>query len=147
MKKILVITYSQSGQLDDIVGNLLKPLYEKFTIHYEKLKPIPDYPFPWPGITFWDTMPESVKMIPAEMEPLKVDITEIFDLVIVGYPIWFLSPPIPITTFLKSETAKKLLNGKPVITVIGSRNMWASAQENVKQLVQTLVEICCKSPR
>jgi len=135
MKKVLVITYSQSGQLNEIVGNLLKPLNEKCSIHYEKLHPIPDYPFPWPELTFWDVMPESVRMIPAKLEPLQVDENTDFDLVIVGYPIWFLSPPIPITTFLKSKTAKRLLSERPVITVIGSRNMWVSAQENVKQLI------------
>ena len=52
-----------------------------------------------------------------------------------GYPIWFLSPPIPITTFLKSTEGKKVLNGKPVVTVIGSRNMWVMAQEEIKKMI------------
>jgi hypothetical protein len=55
--------------------------------------------------------------------------------VIIGYPIWFLSPPIPLTTFLKSEEGKKVLNGKPVVTIIGSRNMWAMAQEEIKKMI------------
>ena len=135
MKKVLVITYSQSGQLDEITRNVLKSLEGKAEIFYEKLKPVPDFPFPWTDLTFWDAMPESVRMIPSELEPLQIDTSQNYDLIILGYPIWFLSPPIPLTTFLKSEKGKKLLDGKPVVTIIGSRNMWVGAQEDVKKMV------------
>jgi hypothetical protein len=135
MKKVLVVTYSQSGQLDEIVANLIKPLQGKVEIHYEQLKPDPPFPFPWTDMTFWDAMPESVRMIPSSLEQLKTDPYTDFDLVILGYPIWFLSPPIPLTTFLKSGEAHKMLKGKPVITVIGARNMWVGAQEEVKKMI------------
>lgn len=135
MKKVLVITYSQSGQTDEIVQNILRPFNGKALIRYEKLKPIPDYPWPWHGTTFWDAMPECVRHIPSDIENLTIDPNEKFDLIMIGYPIWFLSPPVPITTFLKSETAKKLLNDTPVITVIGARNMWVGAQEDIKKMI------------
>lgn len=135
VKRILVITYSQSGQLDDIVENILKPIKDDVQIHYEKLKPVPDYPWPWPGTTFWDAMPECVRHIPSALEHLSVKSDDAFDLVIIGYPIWFLSPPVPITTFLKSGIGKKILKNTPVITVIGARNMWISAQEDVKKMI------------
>jgi len=135
MKRILVITYSQSGQLDEIVGNILKPIKGEIEIYHEQLKPIPDYPWPWHGTTFWDAMPECVRHIPSEIEPLSINADEKFDLIILGYPIWFLSPPVPITTFLKSDIGKKLLKDTPVVTVIGARNMWVSAQEDVKKMI------------
>lgn len=135
MKKILVITYSQSGQLNSIVTNILKPIQGKAQIRFLKLQPEPAFPWPWPGIEFWDAMPECVRHIPSKLKPLGVDPDEHFDLIILGYPIWFLSPPVPVTTFLKSEEGKKLLNGKPVITVIGARNMWVSAQEDIKKML------------
>ncbi len=135
MKKLLVITYSQSGQLDEIVGNILKPLRDEVEIYYAKLKPMPDYPFPWTDMTFWDAMPESVRMIPSGLQHLNIDPSKEYDLIILGYPIWFLSPPIPITSFLKSDTGKEILNGKPVVTVIGSRNMWVGAQEDIKKMI------------
>jgi len=135
MKKILVITYSQSGQLDEIVANVLKPLEGKVKIVHEKLSPLPDFPFPWTDIHFWDAMPESVRMIPSKIKSLHINPDEDFDLIILGYPIWFLSPPIPLTTFLKSPEAKKILDGKPVLTIIGSRNMWVGAQEDIKKMI------------
>src|SRR5690606_35693197 len=42
-------------------------------------------------------------------------------------------PSQPITGFLRSEEATKLLRDRPVLTVIGCRNMWLNGQEEVKQ--------------
>jgi hypothetical protein len=135
MKKVLVITYSQSGQLKDIVSNIVKPMEGKVQIFREELKPVPDYPWPWPGMTFWDAMPECVRHTPSDLKPLTIDINQKYDLIILGYPIWFLSPPVPITTLLKSDAGKKLFKDTIVVTVIGARNMWVSAQEDIKKMI------------
>ncbi len=135
MKKILVVTYSQSGQLNSIVSNVMRAVQGKAQIHWEHLKPIPEFPFPWKDIRFWDAQPECVEMIPSGLQAFDFNPDEDFDLIILGYPIWFLSPPIPLTTFLKSDEAKQVMRGKPIITIIGSRNMWVSAQEDIKGMV------------
>ncbi len=61
-----------------------------------------------------------------------------FDLIILAYTVWFLSPAIPISSFLKSSYAKKKFKDKPVITLIACRNMWIMAQEKVKVLLKEL---------
>jgi len=104
-------------------------------IDHEVLMPEPEFPFPWPDMSFWDAMPESVRKIPSKLKPLQFDPSEKYDLIILGYPIWFLSPPVPLTTFLKSEEAKEVMTGTPIITVIGARNMWVSAQEDIKKMI------------
>ena len=85
-------------------------------------------------------MPESVMGIPCELEPLSVNGQEDFDLIIVAWQPWFLSPSIPIHAFFQHETAKKLLAGKPVVTIIGSRNMWVMAQERIKMYIVRLCQ-------
>ncbi|MGI9309649.1 MAG: dialkylresorcinol condensing enzyme, partial [Gammaproteobacteria bacterium] len=40
------------------------------------------------------------------------------------------------TAFLQSEDARRLLQGKPVITLIACRNMWLMAQEEMKKLLK-----------
>ncbi len=135
MTKVLTVTYSQSGQLETIVSNITAQLEGQAEVVHERLTPVPNFPFPWKGIDFYDVMPESVKMIPSALQPLKCRLDEDYDLIILGYPVWFLSPPIPITTFLKSDEGRKLIAGKPVITVIGARNMWVSAQEEIKKML------------
>ncbi len=52
-----------------------------------------------------------------------------------AYQVWFLSPSIPINSFLKSLYAKQILGDTPVVTVIGCRNMWVMSHEKVKKLI------------
>ncbi|MAZ94361.1 MAG: hypothetical protein P8N48_00875 [Bacteroidales bacterium] len=135
MKHVLSITYSQSGQLNDIVTNITDNLSKNIKVHHHKITPVPNFPFPWTGKSFWNAMPESVQMIPSEIVPLNIDEQIDYDLIIIGYPIWFLSPAIPITTFFLGNQAKSILSNKPVLTVIGARNMWVMAQEEIKKMI------------
>lgn len=79
--------------------------------------------------------PESVYLDPPPLQPLSVDKNEAYDLIILAYQVWFLSPSLPITSFMQSEEGKQLLAGKPVVTVIACRNMWLMAQEKMKELI------------
>jgi hypothetical protein len=136
-KKVLVVYYTQTGQLRDIVSSITAPLAaeDDVTLVFEELKPKPAFPFPWTADQFFQAMPESVKGIPCELEPLAINGEDNFDLVIVAWQPWFLSPSIPIHAFFQLETAKKLISGKPVITIIGSRNMWVMAQKRIKKYI------------
>jgi len=138
IKKILVVHFSQTGQLADIVHSLLAPLRvrEEIQIHEEVLKPVHAYPFPWSFFSFLDVFPESVRLDPAPIEPLAVPPDASFDLVLIAYQVWYLSPASPITAFLNSAEGRRLIAGKPVVTVVACRNMWLVAQETVKGMLQ-----------
>jgi hypothetical protein len=137
MKKILVLQYSQTGQLSNIVQSIIAPLQASCEIELrtESLRPVDPYPFPWPFFKFLDVFPECVYLDAPELMPLQIDTDFDADLVIVAYQVWFLAPALPMTAFLQSEQAKRMLNGKPVITVIGCRNMWTRAQETMKMML------------
>jgi len=137
-KKALVVYYTQSGQLKNIVDRVCAPLETDFEFVYEELEPKPSFPFPWKGMSFYQAFPESVQEIPCELEPFSFDPDENFDLIILAYQVWYLSPSIPFTAFLQSAAAAKVLKGKPVISVIGGRNMWIMAQERVKRRILNL---------
>ena len=136
-KKVLSIYYSQSGQLSSVLHQFTLPLAESDSVelHQIVLRPKPPYPFPWPFVRFFDTFPEAVYLDPPELEPLGMDANEHFDLIILGYQVWFLSPSLPITAFLKSPEARVLLHETPVVTVIACRNMWLLAQEQTKKML------------
>lgn len=138
-KNILVVSYSQSGQLNLIIESTLAPLKKNNNINivYKNIKPKMSYPYPWNLMSFLDVFPESVYLDPCEIDEIEDDDIE-YDLVILAYQVWFLSPSIPTTAFLKSEYAKKKLLNKSVITIIGCRNMWIMAQEKVKMLLNGL---------
>jgi hypothetical protein len=138
MKNVLVVYYSQSGQLEAIARTIAQPLLDsddiKVTFHEIELeKP---FPFPWNKESFFDAFPESFLQIPSALKPVPAEIiNQKYDLVLLNYQVWYLSPSIPINSFLKSAEAKILLKDTPVVTVSGSRNMWVMAQEKVKVLL------------
>ena len=137
MKKVLVIHYSQSGQLTEIVNNIALPISEgEAVVDYYKIELEKDFPFPWNKPAFFDAFPESFLQKPRTLKPIPADIiNKKYDLIILGYQVWYLSPSIPINSLLKSPEAKLLFKKTPVVTVIGCRNMWVMAQEKVKRLL------------
>jgi hypothetical protein len=134
-KRILVVYYSQTGQLKKIADSLTEPLSQEFDVDFEELRPVPAFPFPWRGMPFFQAFPESVKEIPCQLEASGIDPDKHYDLVILAYQVWYLSPSIPMSAFLNSETGKKILHGRPVVTLLGVRNMWIMAQERVKSMI------------
>lgn len=140
MKKVLVVYYTQTGQLNQAVRATLAPLENQpdITIHYEQVKPVTPYPYPWSYMEFFDVFPETVHGVPCELEPLSVNPEENYDLVVIAYQPWYLSICIPINTFLQTPEAKKLLAGKPVVTILACRNMWLTSQEKMKMQLKKL---------
>ncbi len=138
MKRVLVVHFSQTGQLARIARRIASPLAgsDEIELVEEILRPRTPYPFPWPLLRFFDAMPEAVLLDPPALEPLVVGADEQFDLIVLAYQVWFLSPSGPVTAFLKSDEGKRLLRGRPVVTVIACRNMWLNAQETAKKLIQ-----------
>jgi hypothetical protein len=132
MPNILVLYYSQSGQLRHILDNILMDIKDKANIDFVAIEPQVAYPLPWKPYVFFDTMPETVQHIPIPLKPLPEAIKQKhYDLVIFGYQSWFLNPSLPISSFLQGSDAE-ILRGKNVVTVIGCRNMWLHGQETVK---------------
>lgn len=133
-KRVLVVHYSQTGQLHRVVTSILEPLASQPTIHVDQLRlePVEDYPFPWPFIRFINTFPEAAHECGCALKPFNLPHDQPYDLVILAYQVWFLAPSIPVTAFLKSADAERLLTNTPVVTVIACRNMWLMAQEKVK---------------
>lgn len=135
--KILAVYFTQSGQLKSILDNLVQDMGSEAEVDFAEIKPVQSFPFPWKSETFFDAMPECVLQVPADIQPMPELKDKDYDLVIFGYQPWFLSPSVPANSFLHSEWAA-VLQGKPVITVIGCRNMWLNAQEKVKAQLQKL---------
>jgi len=140
MKKVLVVHYSQSGQLDSVVKEFTRPLVESddISVTFENIKPVEDFPFPWPFFKFLDTFPECVYQDAPPIQEPAVSGDEDFDLIILAYQVWFLSPALPMTAFLQHPVARSLLNDKPVVTLIACRNMWLLAQEDMKAKLDEL---------
>lgn len=141
-KNILVLYYTQSGQLEDIVRNVAQPFESKnseYEVTYYNIRLKEDFPFPWPSDVFFNTFPESYLQIPSEILPPPDEVlNRKFDLIIFGYQVWYLTPSIPTISFLKSPYAAGILKDTPVVTVSGTRNMWMLSQEKLKVYLRDL---------
>lgn len=134
-KKVLVVHYSQSGQLTEIVDNFVRPLISAGHL-VESIRVVIDakFAFPWSSERFFDAMPESVLGIPLELESFQPK-GSAYDLIIFAYQPWYLSPSIPANSILHNSEFKNRLYNTPVVTIIGARNMWLNGQEKVKKIL------------
>lgn len=139
MRKVLVVYYSQSGQLLDIAKSVLSTVEqdESTEVTYYNIAPKKDFPFPWTKMEFFNAFPESFNHTPQELKGMSdAKLNEKYDLVVLAYQVWYLSPSIPTNSFLQSPEARNLLQNTPVITLIGCRNMWYKAQEKTAHLIE-----------
>lgn len=140
MKNVLVIYFTQTGQAKQALSAVLKPFEENanYRLHHLLIKPKKTFPYPWSYTQFFDVFPETVNGIACELEPIDLDASIDYDLIVIAYQPWFLSICVPINSFLQTPEAKQLLAGKPVVTIINCRNMWLGAQEKMKKQLLNL---------
>ena len=134
-RRILTVEFSQSGQLTGVMDQVLEPLQQAgHSVQRLRLELETPFPFPWPFWQFMDNFAETAALSPPPLAPWEM--SGEFDLIIIGYPVWFLSPPPAITAFLQSAQGQALLKGKPVVTLTACRNMWIQAHVDMCQLLQ-----------
>jgi menaquinone-dependent protoporphyrinogen IX oxidase len=98
------------------------------------VKRFKEFPMPRPFL-------EVVAMIPAELRrrPAQIHIPDVvterdYDLVCIGSPTWWLSTDVPIRSFLESDTARQVLNGKPFAVAVCCRRYWRHNLKTVRKL-------------
>ena len=135
-KKVLVIYYSQTGQLGLILDHFTAPLEQSgHLVEKVRIEPETPYPFPWTGRSFFAQMPDSVLGVTTPLRPFTLREKK-YDLIILGYQAWFLSPSIPSNSLLNHPSMQDILADTPVVTITGARNMWISAMERIKKTLK-----------
>lgn len=128
--KILAIYYSQSGQAKEVSDTFFSKMDADVT--YYEIKPSRPFPFPWSTFTFFNAFPETFVQKAVALDLTNFPSNQAFDLVVLIYQPWFLTPSLPVASFLQTDVSKNFLRNKNVITFSCSRNMWLGAQEKVK---------------
>ncbi|WP_295796914.1 hypothetical protein [Mucilaginibacter sp.] len=135
-KKVLAIYYTQSGQMGEIIDTFTAPLVEAgASVEKVQVKLVNGYEFPWTGKSFFSVMPSCVLGIPEPIEPLNLKETN-YDLVVLGYQPWFLSPSIPTNSLLQSDEFKAIIKDTPVVTISAGRNMWINSYVRVRKMIK-----------
>lgn len=134
MKKILIIGYSQSGQLHEILDGFQSALGE-YDVDRIAVQTLKKFEFPWDNSVFFETMPATVLEKNVGIEPLTFKHNK-YDLLIIGHQPWFLSPSLPTTALFKDQNFLNILKDTDVVSVVGARNMWINAQERFVQWIE-----------
>ena len=132
MKKILLIYYSQTGQTKAAMSPFIAALQGKHHIDICSIG-AGQFSFPWKFGAFFRVFPDCIHQ-QATAFTSEIIQEEKYDLIILGWPVWFLSPALPITSFLLSE-AGRIVKDTPVFGIATSRNMWFSASLTLKKLI------------
>lgn len=133
-RRALVVYHTQTGQLERCARAIAAPLQiAGHVVDFLKLETAAAYPFPWTFWEFLDAFPESVYLDPPPLKSWQA--SSRYDLVILCYSPWFLSPAPALTGFATSAAGRALLRDTPVVTLTASRGMWIQAQEQVKALL------------
>jgi hypothetical protein len=136
MKKALIVYYSQAGQTQRAVEHLARGLGQAVATDLRRLEPEEPFTFPWSMRSFFRAFPPCVQSVAPRTRPLDVCWDD-YDLVLLAYPVWFLSPALPMQGFLLSEEARGL-RGKTVVTVATCRNLPVSAGIWMKERIAAL---------
>ena len=87
--KVLIVYYSQTGQLSALAQYFAKPLQQAGVVtDCVPLVPQQPYPFPWRFWRFFDTFPETAHLRPAPIEPPQIPHDD-YDAVVIAYTVWF----------------------------------------------------------
>ena len=134
MSRILVLSWSQSGQVRRAADAFTRPFVEAgHEVVLRELTPVTPYPFPWKVSSFFGAFPETVLERPAPIA--RVDAEGDFDLVIVASQIWFLSPSPPMTALFTGPDAA-LVRGRRTLVLVACRNMWVRGGQRLIALVR-----------
>ncbi len=128
MKNLLVIYYSQTGQLKEIISNFVMTWNTSYHIDFVEIK-CDDFSFPMSYKQFFDVFPETVLKLPSEIH-YTIDEKD-YDCVLLGFQPWFLHTSIPFNSFMQTDDFKKLVRNKPVVLVMDSRNTWRNSLHEV----------------
>lgn len=150
-RNILVVYFSQTGRVKAGLEDYLKKYREAGDeIEIHAIKAIEKLPFPWGFFKFFSIMPETVLGPSMEIKPLAISTDKTWDLVVLGFPVWFLSVAPPMKSFLLGQ-GKTLLKGMTVQPFISCRELWISGYNDFVEIADkigfaTYIPLVIKEP-
>jgi flavodoxin len=92
------------------------------------------FPMLHPYLDVFRMIPPVLRRVTGTIRIPDVLTTEEYDLVCIGSPTWWLSMSVPIRSFLRSETAIRMLKGKRFAVVVLCRRYWRHNLNTVRNI-------------
>ncbi len=152
MKHAIVFYFSHTGQTKRMVEEFAQGLSETFTVEMIPVEPSVAFDFPWKINDFFRRFPDTYgpSLCPLTQIPEGVWRGH-YDLVVLGFPIWFLSSAWPIHSLFEMSEFQKLVNGRPVVGLVTCRNLWLTGVDRAnarlsKMGVQSIRNFVLRDP-
>lgn len=135
-RRILVVYHSSTGDVLEVINTLLAASFGDSRIDITWFELRADRPLTLPASlrALFNTAPETIGVGPAEISVDWSEDRDQFDLIVLGWQVWWLRPSAPVRAFLASPLRERLRN-RDVILVGCSRQMWVSAHHHLVRLV------------
>ena len=106
MAKALIIFYSQAGQTEKAVRRFSAGLSRHLDVETVPIETVEPFRFPWSITRFFRVFPLCVKSVTPAILLMQIE-WDRYDLIVLAYPVWFLSPALPMQAFLKSSAGRR----------------------------------------
>jgi menaquinone-dependent protoporphyrinogen IX oxidase len=140
---VLFVYYSYTGQTKKVLDVMAGVLRDRgCDVHEANIiftdpryaQRFAEFPMPHPFLEVLGMIPAELRRRSATIE-IPATVTERkYGLVVVGSPTWWLSTNVPIRSFLESETAARVLAGKPFAGFVVCRRYWRHNLKTVRRL-------------
>ncbi len=127
-KRVLVVYYSLTGQMERVLDALVPRLEEAgHQVDRRKVVPVHEWTLPFDPVRFYVYWARTWagKTLTQPLEPMDFQGIEP-DCVLLGFQPWYLAPSIPVNSFLHGEHSA-IFRDRPVIAVMTCRNRWERA--------------------
>jgi hypothetical protein len=138
MAKVLALYYSFTGSTERVMLEVAHALRDAgHDVTLEPLRPVHPYPFPAPRAMLTTLLRQALTGAwpTLDLEPLSIERGHRYDLVLIGYQPWYMTPSVPTHSFLKGPQGE-LLEGAPVIGLMTCRAMYGRATRMFQQWVE-----------
>lgn len=136
-KKILILSYSFSGQTSGLLRQLQTTLQQEgHEVIKERLTPTTPLKFPTGSFaSCFKMMLTTFVRQRVSILPLPSTCYEYYDLILLGGPTWSYNPSGPILSLLDRE-GRTLFKGKTVLPVISCRGYWRLHYLGLKHILE-----------
>jgi hypothetical protein len=160
--RVLLIQHSLSGETNTATHEFLRGLSDgaadlhnlQVAVVEHNIRARPAFQFPWDFWSFFDVMPETVvpsvrvrnaqhwsveaptleKTVSSDPAPSSSSSGgKSFDLVVLGWQTWFLSPSLPVRLAVHDPEYQPLFRKAPVLLIGTHRNMWHRASRTLRR--------------
>jgi len=140
---VLLVYYTftqQTGSVMDVMAGALRQrgcevtecLIEFTDSHYSKR--FSKLPMKWPVFKIVGMLPAQARRKTGEIRIPPEGTEGDYDLVVFGSPTWWLTTNMPVRSYLHTEAAKKVLDGKPFAAASISRRYWKGNIQTIRDL-------------